>query len=51
MRDSYFKEQEDEEEDDDFYSPTSWERESGESDEDYEDRKQDLEDYLDSLNN
>ena len=37
------------EEYDDYYSPTDWEREPGESDEDYADRLQDLEDYMDSF--
>lgn len=36
--------------DEDYYSPTDWDREAGESEEDYEERIQDLEDYLDSLN-
>lgn len=40
---------EDEEEYDDYYSPTDWERELGESDEDYADRLQDLEDYMGSF--
>ena len=38
-----------EEEDDEYYSPTDWSRDYGESDEDYEDRMQDLEDYAESL--
>lgn len=38
-----------EEYDDDFYSPTSWDRHPGESDEDYYDRIQDQEDYLESF--
>lgn len=33
----------------DYYSPTDWDREPGESDEDYEERVQDLEDYLESF--
>lgn len=40
----------DEEEDDcdnDFYSPTSWDREPGESDEDYNDRMEDQDSLLD----
>ena len=40
---------EDEEEYDDYYSPTDWEREPGESDEDYAERLQDLEDDMDSF--
>lgn len=45
----YIMNYEDEEEYDDYYSPTDWERESGESDEDYADRLQELEDYMDSF--
>lgn len=33
-------------EEDDYYSPTDWEREYGESDEDYAERLQDLEDWM-----
>ena len=33
----------------DYYSPTDWEREPRESDEDYKERIQDLEDYLESF--
>ena len=40
----YYNCDNDEEEDD--YSPTSWERDRYESDEDYKDRMQDQEDYL-----
>ena len=40
----------DENEDEDYYSPTDWEREPGESDEDYQERLQDLEDMMDSWN-
>lgn len=39
----------DDEEYDDYYSPTDWNREPGESDEEYEERVQDLEDYLESF--
>lgn len=39
----------DEEENDDYYSPTDWEREYNESDEDYEERIQDLEDFMESF--
>ncbi len=39
----------DDEELEDYYSPTDWEREPGESDEDYEERIQDLEDFLESF--
>ena len=39
-----------EEDEEDYYSPTSWERNSFESDEDYQDRLQDQEDLLDNLN-
>ena len=35
-----------EEYDDDYYSPTDWDRDPYESDEDYDERTQDLEDYL-----
>ncbi|MGM9833369.1 MAG: hypothetical protein ACI31A_06755 [Candidatus Limisoma sp.] len=38
------------EEFDDNYSPTSWERDPDESDEDYEDRMQDQEDLMDYYN-
>ena len=31
------------------YSPTSWDKDPNESHEDYEERVQDLEDYLESL--
>jgi len=34
---------------DDQFSPTSWERDPFESDEDYEERMQDQEDYLESF--
>lgn len=34
------------EEDDDYYSPTDWDREPEESDQDYEDRVTDLQDWL-----
>lgn len=34
------------EEDDDYYSPTDWEREPDESDEDYRERMEDLNDLL-----
>ncbi len=40
----------DDEQDDDYYSPTDWERQPDESDEDYEERMQDLEDLMDSWN-
>ena len=36
-------------EEDDYYSPTDWEREYGESDEDYAERLQDLEDWMESF--
>ena len=36
-------------EEEDYYSPTDWEREPGESDEDYADRIQDLNDFLESI--
>ena len=36
-------------EEDDYYSPTDWEREYGESDEEYSDRLQDLEDWMESF--
>lgn len=39
-----------EEDDEDYYSPTDWDKGPFESDEDYEDRIQDQEDYLDSFN-
>lgn len=39
-----------EDEEEDYYSPTSWGRDSYETDEDYEDRIQDQEDYLDYNN-
>lgn len=39
----------DEEYEDDFYSPTSWDRLPGETDEQYADRIQDQEDYLESF--
>ena len=47
-----FKEDFDEEEfeEDDNYSPTSWDRHYGESDEDYNDRMQDQEDLVDYYN-
>lgn len=35
-----------EEYNDDYYSPTDWDRDPDESDEDYDERTQDLEDYL-----
>lgn len=35
--------------DDDYYSPTDWDREPNESDEDYEERMENLEDYLESF--
>ena len=35
--------------DDEPFSPTSWERDPYESDEDYEERIQDQEDYLESF--
>lgn len=38
------------EEVEDDYSPTSWEKTSNESQEDYEDRIQDQEDFLEALN-
>ncbi|MDO4801336.1 MAG: hypothetical protein Q4A15_04150 [Prevotellaceae bacterium] len=41
-----YNEQDEEEYDDDYYSPTSWDRDQDESDEDYDERTQDLEDYL-----
>lgn len=34
------------EDDDDYYSPTDWDREPEESDQDYEDRVTDLQDWL-----
>lgn len=34
-------------EDEDYYSPTSWERHPGESEEDYNDRIEDQEDFMD----
>ena len=34
--------------DKDYYSPTDWEREPGESDEDYKERIEDLESYMES---
>lgn len=34
----------------DYYSPTSWDRNPYETDEDYEERMQDQEDYLDYNN-
>ena len=33
----------------DYYSPTGWEQEENESDEDYADRLEDLNNYLESL--
>lgn len=39
----------DDEENEDYYSPTDWDREPNESDEDYAERVQDLEDYLESF--
>ena len=46
-RKGYYVDEEDEED----YSPTSWDRQSDESDEDYQERTDDQESYLDYLNN
>lgn len=35
---------------DDFYTPTGWEREHGESDEDYNERTEDMESWLENIN-
>lgn len=45
-RKGYYVDEEDEED----YSPTSWDRQSDESDEDYQERTDDQESYLDYLN-
>ena len=47
--DDFFDENDDKYEDDP-YSPTSWDRHGDETDEDYEDRIQDQEDFLDYFN-
>ena len=39
----------DDNEEEDYYSPTDWGQEENESDEDYADRLEDLEDYVESL--
>ena len=44
------KEFEEEWEDDEDYSPTGYERRSGESDEDYQERMEDYESYIDYNN-
>lgn len=41
-----FENEEENEWDDDFYSPTSWDKDPFETDEDYQDRIQDQEDLL-----
>ena len=41
---------ESEDEEEDYYSPTDWDREPDERDEDYAERIQDLEDFLDYYN-
>lgn len=50
MRDKYDGIYEDEEEvEEDFFSPTSWDKDPFESDEEYLERIQDQEDWLESL--
>lgn len=48
MSEESYDDEEDEDEDD-FYSPTSWDRHPWETDEQYTDRIQDQEDYLESF--
>ncbi|NPD82353.1 hypothetical protein HPS57_10275 [Prevotella sp. PINT] len=43
------KNYDDDEEEFDDYTPTSWERQDDETDEDYEERTQDQEDWLESF--
>lgn len=43
----YSSKWDEEDNDDDYYSPTSWEREPGESDEDYNDRMEDQDSLMD----
>lgn len=45
-----YSEWDDEWDDEESYSPTSWDRDPEESDDDYEDRMQDQEDMMDSWN-
>ncbi len=48
MRDEYDDIYEEEEEGEDFFSPTSWERDPFETDEEYLERMEDLESYFES---
>ena len=45
----YDDDDEDDTDSEDYYSPTDWERESNESDEDYSERMQDLEDWMEAF--
>ena len=45
----YDDDYEDDTDSEDYYSPTDWEKEPNESDEDYAERIQDLEDWLDNF--
>lgn len=45
----YDDDDEDDTDSEDYYSPTDWERETNESDEDYSERMQDLEDWMESF--